>query len=163
MNPCPCGWLGSAGQGGRLCRCTPDAVLRYQGRISGPLLDRIDLQVEVQALPAHELLRAPSGETSAQVAQRVSQARARQLQRQGKTNDQLSSADIHTHCALSMAAQHFAQQVAERLGWSGRSLHRVMKVARTVADLAQAEHIAVDHLAEAVQWRRGLATGHTGA
>jgi magnesium chelatase family protein len=156
MNPCPCGWLGAPAASPRACRCTPDVVARYQARLSGPLVDRIDLQVEVPAVPPADLLAQPEGEPSAVVAARVAAARERALSRQGKANALLDAADLDACCPLDEPAQRFAQQAAQRLGWSGRSLHRVLKVARTVADLAGSERLTVAHLAEAMQYRRAL-------
>jgi magnesium chelatase family protein len=157
MNPCPCGWLGAFAATGKTCRCTPDVVARYQGRLSGPLLDRIDMQVEVPAITPAELLAAPDGEPSATVAARVHVARERQLARQaGATNAALTPAQLEAHAAMEPAATSFLQHAATRLGWSGRSLHRVMKLARTIADLAGSEQVAVAHVAEAIQYRRAL-------
>ena len=156
MNPCPCGWLGAPAGGARTCRCSPEAVARYQGKLSGPLLDRIDLQVEVLGATPEALLAAPDGEPSAAVALRVAAARARQLQRQGQPNAGLDSPGIDRHCALHTAAAGFLRAAAERLGWSGRRLHRSLKVARTIADLAGSEHIHTAHLAEALQLQRVL-------
>ena len=158
MNPCPCGWLG-ASLPGRHCRCTPDQVARYQGKLSGPLLDRIDLQVEVAAVAPADMLALPEGEASRVVADRVAAARARQQARQGCANAALGSAQLDDVCPLDAPAGQFLQHAATRLGWTGRSLHRAIKVARTVADLAGAEAIAVAHLAEAMQYRRALAGG----
>ena len=155
MNPCPCGHLGSTL---RACRCTPDAVARYQGRISGPLLDRIDVQVEVPSVAPQALSAAPDGEPSAVIAQRVSAARERALQRQHTTNAMLSGDALDRHCALDVAAAKFLQSAATRLGWSARGFHRVLRVARTIADLAARERIAVGDIAEAVQYRRVLTT-----
>ncbi len=162
MNPCPCGWLGASasgtsGPGTRACRCTPEAVARYQGKLSGPLLDRIDLQVEVLAASPAALMAAPDGEASADVALRVAAARARALQRQGRPNAALEAGAIDTHCVLEPAASRFLQTAAERLGWSGRRLHRVLKVARTIADLAGAPQVGTAHVAEALQLQRVLA------
>ena len=154
MNPCPCGHLGSPL---RACRCTPDAVARYQGRISGPLLDRIDLQVEVPAVPPEALAATPDGEPSAMIAQRVAAARARALERQGGTNATLSGDALDLHCALEAPAARFMQAAAARLGWSARGFHRVLRVARTIADLAGGDAIQVSQLAEAIQYRRVLA------
>jgi magnesium chelatase family protein len=156
MNPCPCGWRGAPATVGRSCRCTPEAVARYQGKLSGPLLDRIDLQVEVLAAPPAELLALPSGETSQVVAVRVAQARQRQTDRQGGPNALMDAARIDELCALDDNAAIFLRSAAERLGWSGRRLHRCLKVARTIADLAGSERIASLHLAEALQLQRVL-------
>lgn len=153
MNPCPCGFLGSAQ---RACRCTPDQVARYQGKLSGPLLDRIDLHVEVPAMPAEELLGAPPGEPSAAVRERVEAARARAVHRQGKPNQALQGREIDAHLALQEDAGRFLQAAAQRLGWSARSTHRALKVARTIADLAGEARIGVAHVGEAVQYRRVL-------
>jgi magnesium chelatase family protein len=158
MNPCPCGWLG---HGQRACRCTPDAVLRYQGKISGPLLDRIDLQVEVPGTKPEELMGPPDGETTAVVAERVRAARERAVARQRCANAELPTAALDVHCALDDTGRQLLTKAAERLGWSGRSLHRVLKVARTIADLAASESIRSIHLAEALQTRRALPrSGH---
>jgi magnesium chelatase family protein len=156
MNPCPCGHLGSAL---RTCRCTPDAVSRYQGRISGPLLDRIDLQVEVPAVAPAALAAAAQGESSAQVAERVAAARERQHRRQAARNAELAGKSLEAHCALDAAASEFLQTAAARLGWSARSFHRVLRVARSIADLGAAPAIALPHLAEAIQYRRVLGVG----
>lgn len=157
MNPCPCGHLGSHLHA---CRCSPDQVLRYQGRLSGPLLDRIDMHIEVPALPPETLLHTPAGEASAQVRDRVSQAHAIALVRQGHANAKLSTAAIDKHCALAAPVRDFLHQAAQRLGWSGRSLHRSLKLARTIADLAGSGPIEQVHVAEAIQYRRALLTGH---
>jgi magnesium chelatase family protein len=157
MNPCPCGWLGAFAATGRSCRCTPEVVARYQGRLSGPLLDRIDMQVEVPAIAPADLLAAADGEPGAAVAQRVAHARTLQLARQeGLPNAQLAPAQLDALCAMSAPAAEFLQTAAGRLGWSGRSMHRVMKLARTIADLAGAGPVGVPHLAEAIQYRRAL-------
>ena len=154
MNPCPCGHLGSPH---RACRCTPDAVARYQGRLSGPLLDRIDLQVEVPAVTPQALSEAPDGEPSAAIATRVAAARERSSQRQGMLNRWLAGEALERHCALDDAASSFLQNVSLRLGWSARGHHRVLRIARSIADLAGSEAITLPHLAEAVQYRRVLA------
>jgi magnesium chelatase family protein len=156
MNPCPCGWLGAPAGSPQRCRCTPDQVQRYQSKISGPLLDRIDMQVEVQAAAPSSMLADADGDATMAVAQRVSAARARQLQRQGCVNAEIEPGLIDTHCALEAAAAQFTEKAARQLGWSGRSLHRVIKLARTIADLADAARIEATHLAEAMQLRRGL-------
>jgi magnesium chelatase family protein len=156
MNPCPCGWRGALADAAQTCRCTPDIVARYQGRISGPLLDRIDLQVEVPAVRADTLMGERDGEPGAVVAARVRAARDRAIARQQMPNAELAGAALEAHCALDGAARALLQRAAERLGWSGRGLHRTLKVARTIADLDGAERIASTHIAEAMQWRRAL-------
>jgi magnesium chelatase family protein len=156
MNPCPCGYLGAFANTGRNCRCTPDAVARYQGKLSGPLIDRIDLQVEVPSVKPAELMGAPDGEASAVIAQRVLIARQRQHERQGVTNGELPVADLERHCALDDTSRDLLHRAALRLGWSGRGLHRVVKLARTIADLHGSQHIRSMHIAEAMQWRRAL-------
>jgi len=148
MNPCPCGHLGDAA---RACRCTPDAVLRYQGRISGPLLDRIDLQIEVPAVDAARLAAAADGEPSAVVA-----ARGRAMDRQGTANDALAGEPLERHCRLDPASSAFLQSATARLGWSARGYHRILRVARTIADVEGLADIATAHLAEAIQYRRVL-------
>jgi magnesium chelatase family protein len=156
MNPCPCGYLGAFAATGKTCRCTPDAVLRYQARLSGPLLDRIDLQVEVPAVKPAALMAQADGESSGQVGLRVAAARLRQTQRQGLPNASIEAAQIDALCPLDEAAAKFLQTAALRLGWSGRGLHRTLKVARTIADLAGADTIATTHVAEALQYRRSV-------
>ena len=157
MNPCPCGYLGATAQ--RQCRCSPDQIARYQARLSGPLLDRIDLHVEVPALPAHELLGAPPGEASAAIRARVAQARAHAIERQGCANNALQGRAIDEHIHLEPAASQFLQTASARLGWSARATHRTLKVARTIADLAGAQTTGLAHVAEAMQYRRALPGG----
>jgi magnesium chelatase family protein len=153
MNPCPCGHHGSPI---RQCRCSPDVIARYQGKLSGPLLDRIDLQVEVPAVPMHVLSAAADGESSSAVAARVAVARSLAHERQGVSNAALNNTGTALHCVLDKQATAFLQQAAARLGWSARSYHRVQRMARTVADLADSGAVTIDHLAEAIQYRRAL-------
>lgn len=153
MNPCPCGQLGSPLQA---CRCSPDEAARYQSRLSGPLLDRIDLQVEVPAVPLATLAQAPDGEPSARIAARVAAARERALQRQGVLNHALAGEAMEQHAALDSAGSAFLESAAQRLGWSARGYHRVLRVARSIADLAGSEAIALPQIAEAIQYRRVL-------
>jgi magnesium chelatase family protein len=152
MNPCPCGYHGEAS--GR-CRCTPAQVQQYRARLSGPLLDRIDLHVEVPALPRDVLLNEKSAgeETSAQVRERASVARQRMLARGGIANAALGNREIEKVCVLDTAGRALVEQAMARLGLSARAYHRVLKVARTIADLAGEESIAPEHLAEAIQYR----------
>jgi magnesium chelatase family protein len=151
MNPCPCGYLGSSQRG---CRCTPDQVSRYQARLSGPLLDRIDLHVQVPAVPSQELMAAPKSETSSAVRARAQDARARALRRQGRLNQQLAGEHLDAHVKLEPSAQQFLSQAATRLAWSARGVHRTMRVARTIADLAGQPQISLEHVAEAMQYRQ---------
>ena len=156
MNPCPCGWLGHAN--GK-CRCTPDQVAKYRGKLSGPLLDRIDLMVDVPSLSDVELQTHGDGEFSATVRGRVASARNRQLARQGKVNALLSPAEVDQHCPPDSAGAQLLKQAIARLSLSARAYHRVLRVARTVADLADLPQIRSPHIAEAVHYRRGLAEG----
>ena len=151
MNPCPCGYLGDAE---RRCHCTPQQIQRYRARISGPLLDRIDLHVAVHRLPAAELLD-PQGanEDSATVRARVCASRALQLERQGCANAQLPADRLARVCQLADASKHQLASAARRMTLSGRALHRTLRVARTIADLAQSPAVASDHLSEALAYR----------
>jgi magnesium chelatase family protein len=149
MNPCPCGYFGDPS--GR-CRCAPDQIQRYRQRISGPLLDRIDLQVEVPRLPSREL-QGPCGEASAAVRARVSAARQCQQTRQGCTNAQLGGAALDHHCRLGPAEAALLRRALDRLGLSARGYHRILRVARSIADLDATEAITAEHLGEALGYR----------
>ena len=153
MNPCPCGYLGAAAAAVRTCRCTPEQVARYQAKLSGPLLDRIDLHVEVPALPAADLMAAAPGETSAAVRQRVVAARERAVRRQGQPNQALAGLELDRHLQLDAPAAALLTNAAARLGLSARSAHRVLRVARTIADLAAMPTTGAAQVAEALQYR----------
>ncbi len=153
MNPCPCGYLKQANK--RCADCSEAKALKYQSSVSGPLLDRIDLQIEVPALPKGLLSsHDPDAETSKQVQQRVIQARQRQLDRQGCANAHLSSKQVTTHCKLDKALARLLEDAIERLGLSARAYGRILKVARTLADLAGSQQIEQAHLLEALSYRQ---------
>lgn len=152
MNPCPCGYAGDPR--GR-CSCTPDQIQRYRSRISGPLLDRLDLQLEVPRVPLAELnALATQGESTAVVAARVAAARAAQLARAGKCNAVLTAAELGRGCALADKDRRLLERAVDALGLSARAYHRVLRVARTIADLAAEPQIQAAHLSEAIQLRR---------
>ncbi|KWH05465.1 magnesium chelatase [Burkholderia territorii] len=155
MNPCPCGWHGDPS--GR-CRCTPDVATRYLRKLSGPLLDRIDIQIDLPALsPAELASRATApGEPSAAVAARVARARALQLERQGKTNHMLSGRETDDLCRPTDDGERLLREAGERFGWSARAYFRVLKVARTIADLAGDPWPTAAQIAEAIRYRRAL-------
>ena len=153
MNPCPCG---HRGDGQRECLCTPPQVARYLSRISGPLLDRIDLHVEVPRVLPAELTSAPTGESSPEIRARVLQARAIQQARFGGTascNAQMTPRQLRRHCRLGEEEKAFLRRAIERLGLSARAYDRVLRLARTIADLEGSEGITAAHLAEAIQYR----------
>jgi magnesium chelatase family protein len=149
MNPCPCGHLGQA-----RCRCTPDQVARYRGKLSGPLLDRIDLILDVSAVTEAELSSRGNGDATVKIRARVAAARQRQLARQGKANAHLSPDEIERHCATDEQGEQLLKRALSQLDLSARGYHRILKVARSIADLAGSELIAAAHVAEAVQYRR---------
>lgn len=153
MNPCPCGWRGHPSS---KCHCTPDQVLRYQDRISGPLLDRLDMQIEVAPVPSDTMAAQANGEPSAVIAARVERARQCQMLRQGMPNQRLGTHEIDRFCRLDPAGERVLGMAMTHMHWSGRAYHRVLKVARTIADLESAEAITASHVAEAIQYRRGL-------
>ena len=149
MNPCPCGYHGES-----RCRCSPEQVARYRGKLSGPFVDRIDLVIEVPALPSEALAGKADGETSAVVRERVAAAWQRQRSRQGKANARLTTREIDAGCQPDAAGAALLQQAASRLGLSARAWHRVLKVARSIADLAGSADIGAPHIAEAIHYRR---------
>jgi magnesium chelatase family protein len=155
MNPCPCGWLGDPS--GR-CRCPAEATARYQRKLSGPLLDRLDILINVPALSPAELAEPGrhQAEASCVVRARVSAARQRQIKRQGVANRLLNSRQIHEVCALDEDGKQLLERAGARLGWSARAHFRVLRVARTIADLAGDERPHARHIAEAIQYRRAL-------
>ena len=153
MNPCPCGYYGD--KSGR-CQCRPEQIKRYQEKLSGPLLDRIDLHITVPALPASDLQSAQKGESSAVVRERVIQAYQRQQARQGKANNELSPSELDQFAPLGDAESRILAMAQSRLNLSARGYHRVLRVARTIADLAGSENIQTPHLTEALSYRSQL-------
>lgn len=154
QNPCPCGHLGDTRHA---CTCQPQQIARYRSRISGPLLDRIDLHIEVPAVPYQELSQARRGEPSAAIRDRVVRARAIQSERFHDShihcNAQMSAREIRRYCVLDAASQSFLEKAAAKLGLSARAYHRIIKIARTIADLEGSPNLQIKHLAEAVQYR----------
>jgi magnesium chelatase family protein len=151
MNPCPCGHCGD--RAGR-CRCTPERIARYRGRISGPLADRIDIKLEVPAPREGELLAPAGGEASDAIKGRVEKARQMQLARQGKANALLGTREIDCHCTTDRDGDQLLRHALARLLLSARAYHRVLRVARSIADLCGKNVIAAEHVAEAIQYRR---------
>ncbi|PLY06903.1 MAG: ATP-dependent protease [Desulfuromonas sp.] len=154
MNPCPCGFLGDVQHD---CTCTPALIQRYRSRLSGPLLDRIDLHIEVPRVPHKDLTDERPAETSAEIRIRVNRARAVQRERLAPyglhANSQMQARHIRRFCKLDPQGDTLLEQVTDRLGLSARSFTRILKLARTIADLAEAEQITTQHLSEAIQYR----------
>ncbi len=155
MNPCPCGFLGDSRH---TCTCSPALIRRYQARLSGPLLDRLDLHVEVPALSYPQFSAGQGGEGSAQIRQRVEAARQHQRARFAQQpglycNAQLRPRQLRTCCALTDKGEELMKATNNRLGLSARAHDRILKVARTIADLEGVDHIQAQHLAEAIQYR----------
>lgn len=151
MNPCPCGYLGDANN---RCQCSPQQINRYRGRISGPMLDRIDLHIEVPNLPRSELRQDAARESSEKVRARVIAARELQIKRSGKPNNLLGNREIEAVCRLTEADERLLDTAIEQLGLSARAWYRILKVARTIADLSSSEKIQTSHLTEAITYRR---------
>ncbi|HXM83120.1 MAG TPA: YifB family Mg chelatase-like AAA ATPase [Burkholderiales bacterium] len=151
MNPCPCGHCGD--RTGR-CRCTPERIARYRGRVSGPLADRIDIKLEVPAPREAELVAPVPGEASCAIRGRVVQAREMQLARQHKPNALLGTREIDRHCATNRDGDQILRHALARLLLSARAYHRVLRIARTIADLGATSAITAEHIAEAIQYRR---------
>ena len=153
-HPCPCGHLGDPRH---RCRCSAAQIERYRARISGPLLDRIDIHIEAPAVTFAELRSAEPGEASAPIRERVLRAREKQLSRfsgsDTMANSRMTHAQLRKHCALDPALGDLLQQAMEKLSLSARAYHRILKVARTIADLARTENIGAPHLLEAIQYR----------
>ena len=153
MNPCPCGYRGHPSE---VCRCSHDVVQRYQGRVSGPLLDRIDIHMEVGPVDPEILAADADGEPTTAIAARVQAATDLQLQRQGKRNQYLNTREIDQYCKPDRAGKAWLKQSMQQFQWSGRAYHRILRVARTIADLAGSERILEHHVREAIQYRRAL-------
>jgi magnesium chelatase family protein len=153
MNPCPCGYLGDAS--GR-CRCTSEQVSRYRSRVSGPLMDRIDMHLEVPRVPLETLRKGSiqGEESSHTIRKRVIAARQIAEQRQGHTNSALSAKEVKIFCDLSEAGHTLLEQAMEKFGLSHRAYHRILKVARSIADLSGTANITVAHLSEAINYRK---------
>ena len=152
MNPCPCGY---SGHPSGKCHCTPDQIARYRGKISGPLLDRIDMKIEVPSLPQNDLMQSQLiGEKSRTIRQRVEKAYQLQCDRQGKTNSRLNVEEVDRLCVLDSASESLLRQAIDRLNLSARAYHRILKLARTIADLSGDKKMNSKQIAEAIQYRR---------
>jgi magnesium chelatase family protein len=152
LNPCPCGYFGSASSKHH-CRCSPDQIRRYRQKISGPLLDRIDLHVPVAHTTISELQKLSTGESSEDIKQRVIAARSKQLARQGVNNAQLTKVQLNTYCSLADSDREFLDNAVDTLGLSARAYDRILKTARTIADLRDNEDINKKDISEAVSFR----------
>ena len=154
MNPCKCGYAGSAK---KTCQCAPGEILRYQRRVSGPLIDRFDLHVLVSDIPVNELLDTNQSKiNSKQAASQALSARKRAIKRQNKTNSELSIKQVHKYCQIDNICRKLLLQAEEKFHLSPRGVHRLLKVSRTIADLDEADTIQANHLAEALQYREQL-------
>ncbi len=153
MNPCPCGWQGHPS--GK-CHCTPDNIARYQRKLSGPLLDRIDIQIQIGSLTQEELAQQSDGEPSKDIAERVEKAYRIQIERQSKPNNLLTAGEIDQLCKPDKTGETLLKTAMTRFMWSARAYHRVLRIARTIADLEASAQITPQHIAEAIQYRRAL-------
>jgi magnesium chelatase family protein len=154
MNPCPCGWLGHPSA---RCTCGPDQIRRYRWRVSGALFDRIDMAIEIASVNAAEMVGPVGARTrTIDARKRVASAYQRQLSRQGKANARLTVADVERHCRRSSNGENLLAHAMSRMWLSARGYHRVVKVARTIADIAGCETIDAAHIAEAIDYRREL-------
>ena len=151
MNPCPCGYLGH--ESGR-CHCTPDQIMRYRARLSGPFLDRIDMRIEMPPIPFEDLRNKASGESSSTIRKRVEASRKIQMERQGKTNSELDSKETEKYCSPEKEGELLIRQAIASFNLSARAYHRVLRMARSIADLGNSRQIAKEHAAEAIQYRR---------
>jgi magnesium chelatase family protein len=154
MNPCPCGYFSDPKHA---CRCTYPQIHRYRSKISGPLLDRIDIHVEVPAVPYKDLMRESNAEPSADIQNRVAAARALQSLRFARTkifcNAQMNSRHIKKYCKIDDASRSLLESAIDKLGLSARAFNRILKIARTIGDLEAKPKIQVDHISEAIQYR----------
>jgi len=155
MNPCPCGYLGDARS---RCRCTEEQINRYQNKISGPLMDRLDMVIEVHSITDVIInqTREAGSETSANIRERVCNTFKQQLKRNGCANSALKTNDIEQYCELTESDKSLLQTATRKLALSGRAIHRIIKVARTIADLSSSEHIKTQHLTEAMSYRKKI-------